>query len=197
MPGAYKAQVAKRVDGVVTALGPPQEFQVVVEGQENMSAADRAALVEFQQKAARLQRAVSGANQAANALTPRLAAIKRAITETPSLPPSMYDDAMALEKRKNDILRALNGDAAARARNMNTPPSINDRVGYVVGAQRMSTSRPTQTQQNQYTAAAQDFETVLSQLKQLIEVDLSRLEKQLEAAGAPWTPGRIPEWKDQ
>ena len=109
----------------------------------------------------------------------------------------MYDDALALEKRKNDILRALNGDTAARARNMHTPPSINDRVGYVVGAQRMSTSRPTQTQQNQYTAAAQDFETVLSQLKQLIEVDLSRLEKQLEAAGAPWTPGRIPEWKDQ
>jgi photosystem II stability/assembly factor-like uncharacterized protein len=197
MPGVYKAQIAKRVDGVVTPLGAAQEFQVVVEGQENMSSADRSALVEFQQKAARLQRAVSGANQAANALTPRFAAIKRAIVETPSLPPSMYEDAMALEKRKNDILRALNGDAAARQRNMNTPPSINDRVGYVVGAQRMSTSRPTQTQQNQYTAAAQDFESVLSQLRQLIEVDLSRLEKQLEAAGAPWTPGRIPEWKDQ
>ena len=197
MPGAYKAQVAKRADGVVTPLGPAQEFQVVVEGQENMPAADRAALVEFQEKAARLQRAVSGANQAANALTPRLGAIKRAITETPSLPPSLYDDAIALERRKNDILRALNGDAAARARNMNTPPSINDRVGYVVGAQRMSTSRPTQTQQNQYTAAAQDFEAVLAQLHQLIDVDLLRLEKQLEAAGAPWTPGRIPEWKDQ
>ena len=34
-------------------------------------------------------------------------------------------------------------------------------------------------------------------IAQLIEVDLARLEKQLEAAGAPWTPGRIPEWKDQ
>ena len=197
MPGTYKMQVAKRVDGVVTPLGPPQEFQVVVEGQENMSPADRAALVEFQDKAARLQRAASGATQAANALTPRLVAIKRAITETPSLPPSLYDDAMALEKRKNDILRALNGDAAARARNMNTPPSINDRIGYVVGAQRMSISRPTQTQQSQYAAAAADFQTVLGQLRQLIDVDLARLEKQLEAAGAPWTPGRIPEWKDQ
>jgi photosystem II stability/assembly factor-like uncharacterized protein len=197
MPGTYKAQVAKRVDGLTTPLGPPQEFQVVVEGQESMSGADRSALVEFQQKSARLQRAVSGATQAANALTPRLAAIKRAIAETPSLPPKLYEDAMALDKRKNDILRALNGDTAARQRNMNTPPSINDRVGYVVGAQRMSTSRPTQTQQNQYAAAAQDFENVLGQLRQLIEVDLSRLEKQLEAAGAPWTPGRIPEWKDQ
>src|SRR6185369_10728575 len=55
MPGTYKATVAKRVDGVLTQLGPAQEFQVVVEGQENMSPTDRAALVEFQQKAARLQ----------------------------------------------------------------------------------------------------------------------------------------------
>ncbi|HKV34927.1 MAG TPA: hypothetical protein VJP89_11410, partial [Pyrinomonadaceae bacterium] len=57
MPGTYKLVVARRVDGVLTPIGPPQEFQVVVEGQENMSSADRTALVEFQQKAARLQRA--------------------------------------------------------------------------------------------------------------------------------------------
>jgi hypothetical protein len=48
---------------------------------------------------------------------------------------------------------------------MNTPPSINDRVGYVVGAQRMSISRPTQTQIAQYNAAAQDFEALLNQLR--------------------------------
>ena len=194
MPGTYKATVSKRVDGVVTQIGPPQEFQVTVEGQESMSSADRTALVDFQQKAVRLQRAVSGATQATNALRPRLAAIKRAIAETPSLSQKLQDDATALDRRTNEILRALSGDSEARRRNMNTPPSINDRVGYVVGAQRMSTARPTQTQQAQYAAAAQDFEAVLAQLRQLIEVDLSRLEKQLEAAGAPWTPGRIPSW---
>jgi photosystem II stability/assembly factor-like uncharacterized protein len=197
MPGTYKAAVAKRVEGVVTPLGPPQEFQVTVEGIENMSTADRSALVEFQQKAIRLQRAVSGATQAANSLRPRLAAIKRAINETPSLPQRLQDEATALERRTMEIQRALSGDGEARRRNMNAPPSINDRVNYVIGVQRMSTSRPTQTQHNQYSAAAQDFEGVLAQLRQLIEVDLSRLEKQLEAAGAPWTPGRIPEWRNQ
>jgi chromosome segregation ATPase len=197
MPGTYKALVAKRVEGVITPLGPAQEFQVTVEGQENMSTTDRSALVEFQKKAVRLQRAVSGATQAANALKPRLAAIKRAINETPSLPQRLQDEATALDRRTNEIIRALSGDSAARQRNMNTAPSINDRVGYVVNAQRMSTARPTQTQNSQYDAAAQDFEGVLGQLRQLIEVDLSRLEKQLEAAGAPWTPGRIPEWKNQ
>src|SRR5262245_25415081 len=197
MPGTYKATVVKRVDGVVTQLGPPQQFQVVVEGQENMSPSDQTALVEFQTKAMRLQRAASGATQAANQLRPRLTAIKRAIAETPSLPQRLQEDATVLERRTNEILRALSGDNAARQRNINTPPSINDRIGYVVGAQRMSISRPTQTQIAQYNAAAQEFESTLGQLRQLIETDLARLEKQLEAAGAPWTPGRIPEWKNQ
>ncbi len=197
MPGTYKVSVAKRVGGVFTPLGQPQEFQVVVEGQESMPAADRASLVDFQQKTARLQRAVSGALEAANALKPRLVAIRRALLDTPSAPESLLNEATMLDKRTSDILRFLRGDTAARQRNMITPPSISERVGGIVGAQRMSTSRPTGTQQGQYTAASGEFEGVLAQLRQLIEGDLARLEKQMEASGAPWTPGRIPEWKDQ
>ena len=197
MPGTYKVSMMKRVDGVTSPIAQSQEFQVIVEGQDRMSPADRMALVEFQQKAARLQRAVQGATQATNALTPRMAAIRRALIETPNAPESLMNDAAALEKRKNEILKALSGDQALRQRNFNLPPSINERVGAVVGASRMSTARPTQTQMDQYTHAAAEFEGVLAQLRQLIEVDLQKLEKQMEAAGAPWTPGRIPEWKDQ
>lgn len=197
MPGTYKVSLARRVDGIVTPLGQAQEFQVVVEGQNNMAPADRFALVEFQQKTARLQRAVNGAGDAAAALKPRLAQIRRALLETPAAPAKLLDDAAALDKRTNDILRALRGDNAARQRNINTPPSISDRVGYIAGAQRTSTARPTPTQVAQYAVAAQDFGTVLGQLRQLIEADLARLEKEMEAAGAPWTPGRIPEWRDQ
>jgi photosystem II stability/assembly factor-like uncharacterized protein len=197
MPGRYKVSMAKRVAGVVTPLGQPQEFDIVVEGQESMSVSDRAALVEFQTKVARLQRAVGGALDAANALKPRLAAIRRALLDTPSAPESLLAEATVLDKRTNDILRALRGDTAARQRNMNTPPSINERVNNIVGQQRMSTSRPTGTQISQYSSAAGEFEGVLAQLRQLIEGDLARLEKQMEVAGAPWTPGRIPDWKDQ
>ncbi|MFN2578058.1 MAG: glycosyl hydrolase [Pyrinomonadaceae bacterium] len=197
MPGIYRVSAAKRVGGVVTPIGQAQEFQIIVEGQDRMNPADRIALVEFQTRVARLQRAVQGATQAANALKPRLAAIRRALLDTPSAPEKLLNDAASLDRRTNEILRALSGDQALRARNMNLPPSINERVGGIVGDQRMSTARPTQTQIDQYGAAAAEFEGTLNQLRQLIEVDLARLEKQMEAAGAPWTPGRIPEWKDQ
>jgi hypothetical protein len=119
------------------------------------------------------------------------------LLNTPGAGDKLLDDAAVLDKRTNDILRSLRGDSALRARNINLPPSINERVGGIVAAQRLSTARPTQTQINQYTAAAQEFEQTLARLRQLIESDLATLEKQMEAAGAPWTPGRIPEWKDQ
>ncbi len=197
MPGKYKVSFAKRVNGVMTPLSAPQEFTVTVEGLAAMSAEDRAGLVEFQQKVGRLQRAVSGALETANALKPRLALIKRALLDTPNAGDKLLDDAANIDKWMNEILRRLRGDVILRNRNENTAPSIGDRVSAIVGAQRMSTARPTRTQMTQYTVAAQDFEQVLAQLRTLVEVDLARLEKEMEAADAPWTPGRIPVWKEQ
>ncbi len=196
MPGKYSVSMSRRVNGVTTTLSSPQEFSVFVEGQSSMPAADRASLVEFQQKVARLQRAVSGALETANQLKARLGQIKRALHETPAAEAKLTDDAAALDKQTNDILRALRGDNALRARQETLPPSILERVGRIVSDQRMSTAAPTQTQRDQYGAAAREFEQVLARLRGLIEGDLARLEKAMEAAGAPWTPGRIPEWRD-
>src|SRR5262249_51272264 len=102
----------------------------------------------------------------------------------------------ALEKRTNEILRVLRGDPSVAARNEGQPPALSERINGIVSEQRMSTARPTQTQIDQYTIAAKDFEQVLARLRALVEVDLVKLEKAMEAAGAPWTPGRIPEWRE-
>lgn len=196
MPGKFTVSLSKRINGVTTELAAPQGFAIYVEGQSSMSEAERAALVEFQQKVARLQRAVAGSIETANQLITRLALIKRALHETPAAEVRLTDDASAIEKKTNDILKALRGDQALRARQETLPASINERVGTIVNGQRMSIQRPTQTQMDHYAAAAAEFDQVLTRLRALIEGDLAKLEKAMEAAGAPWTPGRIPEWKD-
>jgi photosystem II stability/assembly factor-like uncharacterized protein len=197
MPGKYTVSFARRINGTLAPLSSPQEFTVYVEGQAQMNPADRAALVEFQQKVSRLQRALTGAVETSNQMKTRLGLIRRALQETPAADAKLSQDAAAIDRRANDILRSLRGDVAARARNENTPPSISDRLSTILNDQRMSTSRPTQTQMDHYAIAAKDFEQTLAQLRALVEGDLAKLEKAMEAAGAPWTPGRIPEWKDQ
>ena len=44
-----------------------------------------------------------------------------------------------------------------------------------------------------YEWAAEAFATELNRLK-VLSSDLDAFEQQLESAGAPWTPGRLPEW---
>ncbi len=197
MPGTYKAFVAKRVDGMTTPLTEPQSLTVYVEGVSGMVPEDRKMLVEFQEKVARLQGATYGAVQAATELQTRLGLMKRALQETPAAGEGLQKDAFTIEGRLNEILQALRGDRTMAARNENVPPSISERVNGVVGNERMSTAAPTQTDKDAYAIASQELTQELAKLRELVEVDVSKLEKAMEAAGAPWTPGRIPEWKEQ
>jgi photosystem II stability/assembly factor-like uncharacterized protein len=196
MPGDYTVSLAKRVDGVTAQLAGPQSIKVFVEGTAQMNPADRATLVEFQQKVARLQRAVSGASSLSNDLKARLTSVKRALQETSAPVDNLRNEAQRIEARLNDILRSLRGDNTARGRNDNTPPSISQRVGDIVDNQRMSTARPTQTDLSQYKVAGEEFAPELEKLRTLVTVDLPKLEQAMERAGAPWTPGRLPEWKE-
>jgi hypothetical protein len=103
----------------------------------------------------------------------------------------------SIEKQDNEILRALRGDVALAARYENVPSSINDRLNGIMEGERFAITRPTQTHQQAYAIAAEEFAQQLAKLRSLIQVDLAKLEKDMEAAGAPWTPGRLPEWQEQ
>jgi hypothetical protein len=197
LPGRYKVTLSRRVAGVETPLAGPEEFAVVVEGAAGMDLAERKTLFEFQQKVARLQRAVAGALDAANELTGRLDQARRAIDQTPTVPGKWKEVVRDLEKRNRAILRALRSDVALRARNENTPPSIVERVNDIVDAERFSLAAPTQTQRDAYKIAGQEFSQELARLRTLITVDLPELEKALNVAGAPFTTGRLLEWKEK
>jgi photosystem II stability/assembly factor-like uncharacterized protein len=197
MPGKFSVTLSEMVDGKLRQIAGPREFTVVVEGGSGMSDADRAALVEFQEKVQRLQRAVAGAARTGEELKTRMGSIDRALQDTPSPGGALVDEALAIEKRDNEILRVLRGDTVLQALSYNTPPSIQDRVNGIVADQRMSTSKPTQTQIDAYSIAAGEFAEQLSRLRNLIEVDLAKLEKDMETAGAPWVPGHLPTWSDK
>lgn len=197
MPGTYKVSLAKRVDGVLTSIGETQSFTVKVLDEKLANQSDRAAHVEFQKKAANLQKAVNGALESANSLKARLASIKQAIKDSYAPDTKLMDDALAIEKKLNEILRHLRGDNSIRARNDNSPISIVERSSSVIDDQYLSTAPPTQTHLDSYKIASEEFTEELNKLRTLLDVDVKNLEKALDDAGAPWTPGRLPNWKEK
>jgi photosystem II stability/assembly factor-like uncharacterized protein len=197
LPGAYSVRCFQKVDGAVMELGAAQNFRVVTEGQRSMNASDLAAREEFHRKVARLYRAVSGAVHTANDVNERLKSIREALRETPAAEKQLDAEVDAIEQNNRSILRALSGDVQLRKRSEPVPSSINDRLDAIMEGERFSLAKPTQGHVDDYNIAAAEFGDELSKLRTLVEVDLAKLEKDMEAAGAPWTPGRVPEWKEK
>jgi len=192
-PGRYTVSLAKRVDGVLTPLVPAREFTVEAEKVEATEEAGRRELFEFQQKVAKLQRAVLIALDTANDLNTRAGKIKEAIDATPAMDRKWADAARSLEKNNNEILRALRGDVTLARRNENVPISIAERVQNIVSGEGSSLQHPPGTDVQALAIASQEFAGVRDRLRALMDVDLKAIEEALDAAGAPWTPGRLPQ----
>ncbi len=195
--GNYSARMFEKVGGTVGELGSAQNFKVVADGTGSMTAADRAAQEEFQRKVARLYRAVSGALHTAEELETRLKAIRGALRETPAAEKQLSAVVDSIEQSDREILRVLRGDNELEQRNEPVPSSINNRMQAILEGERFSLAKPTQSHVDDYNIAAAEFAEELSKLHVLVESDLAKLEKDMETAGAPWTPGRVPEWSEK
>jgi photosystem II stability/assembly factor-like uncharacterized protein len=197
VPGAYRVSLARRVDGRTTELAGPVSFEAEAVGTSSLPPADRAVLLGFQKRVARLQRAALGAVSAAKEGQKHLEEIRKALLDTPAADASLTADAQAIGAGLREVLKSLEGDRVLAAANEPTPPSIVGRIDYVVNTQWTSVAPPTKTSQDTYAAAASGFTGELAQLKKLLETDLKSLEARMEKAGAPWTPGRLPDWKPE
>jgi photosystem II stability/assembly factor-like uncharacterized protein len=193
IPGKYTVTLAKRQDGAITPLPGSQNFEVVGEGPSTRE--DRIALAEFQEKLGRLQKAMAATTETATEARTRLEAIKRAVDATPSLPLKVREDTLRLERELAGIEMALSGDRVMRAHNEGIPASIQEHVQAAASPARGTTGRPTRTATEQYQIASDALAVQIPRLRKLVETDIRALEKQLDAAGAPPTPGRLPDWK--
>jgi photosystem II stability/assembly factor-like uncharacterized protein len=195
--GNYSVRMFQKVGGIETEVAGPQSFKVTTENSASMNAAERTAQEDFLKKVARLYRAVYGATRAAEDVQDRLKQIREALRQAPAGEKQLGAAADSLEQRDREILRALRGDQEIAKRNEPVPSSINDRVNSIMEGERFSLAKPTHSHIDQYNIAAAEFGDVLGKLRALMDVDLAKLEKDMESAGAPWTPGRVPEWSEK
>jgi len=197
MPGNYTVSMSMVFHGEVKELAGPVEFAAKVLNNTSLPPADRAELVAFQDKVSVLINAVNGAEEYAKDLMKRAQYVKQAIQNTPGAPFSLMGDATMVEKKLDNILWTLNGQVpkASDEENWPAPPPVKARLGAIMEASAGNTSTPTQTQCDQYALLEEEFPPILLQLKEIAETDLKALEDELDKLGAPWTPGRVPDWK--
>ncbi|MCB9284127.1 MAG: glycosyl hydrolase [Lewinellaceae bacterium] len=195
MPGDYTVSLSESINGEMRELAGPAPFVLQTLGGVTLPAADRKDLVDFQREAMELRRAFSGATAMLGDINNRLRHIKQAVYSIPTPTKELTDDLKAIEDKVYEIRKVLNGDRVAGELDKGAPASVGSRLFGVTYDMWSSTSAPTQTMRDGIRIAAEEFKPQLEKIKEVLHVDIKALEKKLEEAGAPYTPGRDVELK--
>ncbi|HKJ43944.1 MAG TPA: hypothetical protein VKA27_17735, partial [Sunxiuqinia sp.] len=195
VPGKYKVSLSKFVDGEFTQLVAPQDFVCEPLKTTKLPANERLTLDQFNRKVASLTRAISGADAYRKSLANKITYLEKAVIDGADVPDSIYNAILSIKKELDDINIELNGDPLRANYEGASPTSVKDRVDLITGALWNTTAAPTTTFRKSYDVAADQFGGLLHALKS-IDTEVKGVESKLEKYGAPYTPGRFPEWKE-
>ena len=191
-PGAYTVKMYKVVNDIKTAVSAAQTFQVKSLNNAVLPAKSLAELAAFQEKAERLNGTISATGRALGEVKSQLKSIKIAVQKIPENQ-SFLESINSVEAKIKAVELKLNGDRTASRLDIGAPPSVRSRIGSVLYVSMGSTSGPTQTHIDGYNIALEEFKPLLEEVRVIVEQDMTALNKALVTAGAPYTPGAMPE----
>lgn len=195
MPGNYKVYLSKNVHGKETKLTDPILFTAKVIGNATLPAEDRTELVAFQKQVRELIRAVNAASSVIRDVADKTRHYRIALKSVTSDNSGLLADIKALENKVTEIQRKMFGDRLLRRLDQDDEPGLTSRINGVIYDQWRSLSAPTQSQKDAFRIVADEFPPLLEAIRNIVDVDVKRIEDKLEELGAPYTPGRLPVWK--
>ncbi len=195
VPGTYKVSLNKFEDGKFIELVSPQSFNCIALNNTEITGANKTTLNAFNKKVAELQRTVAGANAFRSELQGKIAYYKKAALESSQLSLSAYEMVLAIESKLEWINRNINGDALRAKYESVSPTSIRSRINDISGSLWNTTSAPTATYIQSYEVVAGMVANILDELKKVGD-QARELENIMEKNNVPFTPGRLPVWKN-
>jgi photosystem II stability/assembly factor-like uncharacterized protein len=193
-PGTYQVTMYRYQDGKLTALGSPQAVKCVPLHAGSLPPAGQEALRAFNEKVAALSRAISAADAHRGRLGEMLPFLESAALSTPGLSAGPLAELSSIKLRLKEINEELNGDDLLPRYEGQARMSLKGRTDLIVGSLWSTTAGPTGTYERAYQQAHDAFGKVLGELRD-VHARVQALEDQLEHAGAPYTPGRLPVWE--
>ncbi len=189
-PGSYTISLALIKDDEISEIGEAVSFTLKNLEDRVMPAKDDNARIAFQREVAELSRSMEGAGHLMNEVNTKMRHMKEAIKEVEEPMENFYAQYVKIENELKNIRKSLYGDPLNSLLDLDAIPSPTQRMGWIGYEQKYSSSTPTETHRMSFAIAKEEFEPILKALQKLASEDVERLEKMLEEADAPYTPGR-------
>lgn len=189
LPGTYSVQLSKSINGEVTVLSEPVEFEVKSLDNRTLPASDPEAMLAYHKELTKLSKSANSARNAYNEINERLEYYQAAarIVSSESLT-SMISE---LEERLDDIRLKMYGNQIKSQLEINHAPSLNSRINTAIFTGMASQSDPTETSKMVKEIAEAQLSPIIDTLKDILGLSIPAIDAELNRLNAPWTPGRI------
>ena len=187
-PGTYSVELAKRIDGEVTPLAGPVEFDVEQLRDGALEGAPTDEVAAFWKRLQDMQRKLSAANRTLADARDKVDALRTGLARSTAAAGDLDQQLYALDQQLFDIEEQISGKPSMETLN-ESQHTISGRVFVVMIGVGRSTYGPTPTHERSLEIAEQRFGDVRTELNEIVEQRIPELERALFDAGAPWTPG--------
>jgi len=187
-PGRYQVSLSKSENGMITPLAGPVFFEVKALNNTTLPATNREDLVAFQDEVTDLARVVQGAQRTMGSVQNKMRLMKEAIKATEADQEMLMKSWLDIDQQLSSLRTEISGDRIASQLDIDTPPSLTNRLYSVLYEASASTSAPTKTHRDTYMLAKEQFGPWYTKFKALISGPFAQLQQKLVDAGAPYTP---------
>src|SRR5664280_1175563 len=193
MPGNYRVSMSLYAKGETMELAGPEPFVCKPLGLATFSTSDQKAKYEWINNASDFSRSIYGTISYTSELVNKVNAVMQAIHQTPGASSGLMKEAERINSELDKIMFIFNGPQA-KASEEELPPMelpLSKRLNEMASATYGISGDITIAAKEQLEILKSEFPPVLERVKKA-GTDLQNLDKQLDAAKAPWTPGRVP-----
>ncbi|MEM8798967.1 MAG: glycosyl hydrolase [Pseudomonadota bacterium] len=188
-PGKYQVTLTKVEDGKSTKLAGPETFEVKQMRKGYLEGKSPEEVVAFWKKLAKFDGAVQAANATLTSLTKRLDHLKKAVDRSPTSPAELDARWHEIRAAMYAVEKEMRGPEAMRDVGDRVPTTVGARLQHVAIGTTLSTYGPTPLHLRNFEIARSQFKDLRNKIETMRTKTIPEFEKQLQDAGAPWTPG--------
>ncbi|MEE4196738.1 MAG: hypothetical protein V2I54_03770 [Bacteroidales bacterium] len=189
-PGKYKVILSKEIDGVVTDLSQPMEFEIERLRKGALEGAGPDDVVAFWEKLEIFSASLNTAQIVLNNAREKVGAMSIALSRAEISPGELNRKLHELLLEIKTLETEFYGSQAKSKIGEKDIPTIFDRLSAASIGTSNSTYGPTPMHRRSLEIARNEFAQVKTKIDEIVEKKIPALEKELINAGAPWIEGQ-------
>lgn len=196
MPGEYKVSMHLWNNDTLNELVADKSFKVEKLFEDAMSEVEKREVVAFDQKISDMVKVSNGVSESIKEQQKTVNSMLQTMYDMEAIPQQEVSEARKLIKELEELSFKMDG-IDAKASWEEIPPAqipISKKVSEIAYARYASTGKVTDTEKMSYKVVEEEIKPIIKSLENIVGEKIPKIENKLKELGAPWTPGRVPQW---